>query len=254
MTRLLLLLTFVFGLTHCASLYQSEQMQENADIEHKSSQAASAEAKKTYKNYVQAHKHMLKSSQLRNNSRAKKLHKALKQVRVQAKKLILTEKRIQKEKETLKQVLKDKRAISESDPEFKKNYEAFKRYALGTDDPKLQSEKKSFKESVLKYNEVLRRSSGYLADGKLLRKQFQARYNLIRQELSQITNSLNDSKNSKKITQIGAELEQLKVKLEIEIPLKVSHVFLFPEMIAYSIIDRLDSFDEEVDKLGSVDK
>ncbi len=253
MERLWVGFIFTFLLSSCASkpIFSSKLLIESAKEDLQSAKTLADSAQKAYGQYIGAHKHMLKAKSLGDKEKMRALHKLIKEVRTQALVTFMLKKEIQADVKFLEKELGVNLAISEGSDIYKKVEPKIKLYGLGNPHPNLKASKDAFKKALDAYMEKLGEYSGYLTDKSSLKSHFD-------RSLMGLTSRLNEMVLKVKgevalvnrISQIKLQLSDLQAKFYGELPEQSKKVLLFPNMISYSVMDRLSAVDEQLKEIA----
>lgn len=243
---------FVLLFTGCASkpIFSSELLLKSAREDLESANKMAESVKDTFKQYLGAHKHMIKSRSLEDKAKMRELHQLMKAARAEGKKVFALRKEIQKDVALLEKELEATSSISEGSTQYQRVERQVKTYGMGEPHPGLIKVQESFDTALKAYTGKLSEHSGYLTDAKTLRSQFDSQLEKITRQLEKMTEKASgETALVDMIGQVKLQLSDLEAKFSGELPGKSQKVLLFPNMISYSVMDRLSAVGEQIEEL-----
>ena len=245
-------LLFFLLLSGCASkpIFSSELLLKSAREDLESANKMAESVKDTFKQYLGAHRHMIKTRSLEDKAKMRELHQLMKAARVEGKKVFALRKEIQKDVAVLEKELKATSSISEGSAQYQKVEPQVKTYGMGEPHPGLKSVQEGFDTALNAYTGRLSEHSGYLTDSKTLKSQFDSQLGKITERLDKMTEKASgETALVDMIGQVKLQLSDLQSKFSGELPEKSQKVLLFPNMISYSVMDRLTTVGEQIEEL-----
>lgn len=239
-------------LSACASkpIYSSSGLIDSAKQDLKSANALAGEVKDTFNQYLGAHKHMLKTKSLEDKDKMRSLHELMKVLRTEAKAIFILRKEIRSDLASLEEELEGKPSVSEGSESYKKVERQVKLYGMGNPHPGLKMSRDNFEKAFGAYTSKLSEFSGYLTNKRDLNTNFVRNLKEIFSRLDKISaQSQGDKSLLNRIAQIKLQLSDLQAEFTMELPEKSQTVLLFPDMISYSVMDRLSAVGEQLNEI-----
>lgn len=239
-------------LSGCASkpIFSSSLLIKSAKEDLESANNMAKNVKDTFGQYLGAHRHMIQTKSLEDKAKMRELHQLMKAARTEGKKVFALRKEIQKDVAILEKELKATSSISEGSAQYLKVEPQVKTYGLGEPHPGLKTVQEGFDTALKAYTGKLSEHSGYLTDAKTLRSQFDSQLGKITRQLEAMTEKASgETALVDMIGQVKLQLSDLQAKFSGELPDKSQKVLLFPNMISYSVMDRLSAVGEQIEEL-----